>query len=99
MCSLFFKKDAFGKHFFELTDMAETKAFFKDSEYGLKVLSKKHKITNQFNKLRHQNKIERVATLFKIISLISTAETTPLSSFVYKKKIFGQRGKTHEQCI
>ena len=41
MCSLFFKKEAFGKHFFELPDMAETKVFFTGSEYGLKVLSKK----------------------------------------------------------
>tara|TARA_R110002111_G_scaffold88495_6_gene138169 strand:+ start:105 stop:947 length:843 start_codon:yes stop_codon:yes gene_type:complete len=93
MCSLFFKKDSFGKHFFELTDMAETKEFFKGSEYGLKVLSKKQKITKQFNKLSHQNKIERVATLLKILNLISTAESTPLSSFVYKKMYTDDEGK------
>ncbi|GBF19517.1 transcriptional activator FtrA [Arenibacter sp. NBRC 103722] len=93
MCSLFFKKDSFGKHFFELTDMAETKEFFKGSEYGLKVLSKKQKITKQFNKLSHQNKIERVATLLKILNLISTAVSTPLSSFVYKKRYTDDEGK------
>lgn len=93
MCSLFFKKDSFGKQFFELTDMAETKEFFKSSEYGLKVLSKKQKITKQFNKLSHQNKIERVATLLKILNLISTAESTPLSSFVYKKRYTDDEGK------
>lgn len=93
MCSLFFKKDSFGKHFFELTDMAETKEFFKGSEYGLKVLSKKQKITKQFRKLNHQNKIERVATLLKILNLISTAESTPLSSFVYKKRYTDDEGK------
>ena len=93
MCSLFFKKDSFGKHFFKVTDMAETKEFFEGSEYGLKVLSKKRKITKQFNKLSHQNKIERVATLLKIINLINTAETTPLSSFVYKKKYTDDEGK------
>ncbi|MDO6603251.1 AraC family transcriptional regulator [Arenibacter palladensis] len=93
MCSLFFKKDSFGKQFFEVTDMAETKQFFKGSEYGLKVLSKKRKITKQFNKLSHQNKIERVATLLKIISLISNAKTAPLSSFVYKKRYTDDEGK------
>jgi|TARA_R110000868_G_scaffold120320_1_gene319379 AraC-like DNA-binding protein len=93
MCSLFFKKEAFGKHFFELPDMAETKEFFTGSEYGLKVLSKKQKITKQFNKLNHQNKIDRIATLLKIINLISKAETTPLSSFVYKKKYTDDEGK------
>ncbi|SHF41833.1 AraC-type DNA-binding protein [Arenibacter palladensis] len=93
MCSLFFKKDSFGKQFFEVTDMAETKQFFKGSEYGLKVLSKKRKIAKQFNKLPHQNKIERVATLLKIISLISNAKTAPLSSFVYKKRYTDDEGK------
>jgi AraC-like DNA-binding protein len=73
--------------------MTETKEFFKGSEYGLKVLSKKQKITKQFNKLSHQNKIERVATLLKILNLISTAESTPLSSFVYKKRYTDDEGK------
>ena len=93
MYSLFFTKNSFGNHFFELSDMASTKDFFKDSEYGMKVLSKKQKIRKQFNKLNHQNKIDRIATLLKIINLISTAETTPLSSFVYKKKYTDDEGK------
>lgn len=93
MCSLFFKKDSFGNHFFEVADMAETKDFFIGSEYGLKVLSKKRKIAKQFHKLSHQNKIERVATLLKIISLISKSKTAPLSSFVYKKRYTDDEGK------
>ncbi|MEZ4968946.1 MAG: AraC family transcriptional regulator [Flavobacteriaceae bacterium] len=93
MRSLFFKKDAFGKSFFELTDMSETKVFFKGSEYGLKVLSKKRKIAKHFYKLDHQNKIERVAALLKIISMISIAKTSPLSSFVYDKKYTDDEGK------
>ena len=93
MYSLFFTKNSFGNNFFELSDMASTKDFFKDSEFGMKVLSKKQKITKQFNKLKHQNKIDRIATLLKIINLISTAETSPLSSFVYKKKYTDDEGK------
>jgi AraC-like DNA-binding protein len=93
MRSLFFKKDAFGRHFFELTDMAETRAFFKGSEYGLKVLSKKRKITKQFHKLDHQNKLERIATLLKLIHLIGTSRTSPLSSFVYNKEYTDDEGK------
>ncbi|MCK0145146.1 AraC family transcriptional regulator [Arenibacter sp. F26102] len=93
MCSLFFNKSSFGKHFFELTDMAGAKDFFTPSEYGMKVLSKKKKITKQFEKLNNQNKIERIATLLKIISLISAAKTTPLSSFVYKKNYTDDEGK------
>ncbi|MCK0189354.1 AraC family transcriptional regulator [Arenibacter sp. F20364] len=93
MYSLFFNKTSFGKQFFELSDMSGTLDFFKDSEYGMKVLSKKQKIRRQFNKLNKQNKLERVASLLKIINLISTATTTPLSSFVYKKKFTNDDGK------
>jgi AraC-like DNA-binding protein len=93
MYSLFFTETSFGKHFFELTDMSAIQNFFKDSEYGMKVLSKKLKIRRQFNKLNKQNKIERVASLLKILHLISSAKTTPLSSFVYKKKYTDDEGK------
>lgn len=93
MYSLFFTKTSFGQHFFELADMSGTHHFFKESEYGMKVLSKKLKIRKQFNKLNTQNKIERVASLLKIIHLISSAKTTPLSSFVYKKKYTDDEGK------
>ena len=93
MYSLFFTKNSFGNDFFELSDMASAKDFFKDSEFGMKVLSKKQKITKQFNKLKYQNKIDRIASLLKIINLISTAETTPLSTFVYKKKYTDGEGK------
>jgi len=91
--SLFFNKNSFGEHFFDLADMVSTKPFFQGSEYGMRVLSNKQKITKQFKKLPHQNKIERIATLLKIINLISIAETNSLSSFVYKKKYTDDEGK------
>lgn len=93
MYSLFFTQTAFGNVFFELSDMAGIREFFKDSEYGIKVLTKKKKIIKHFHKLNQQNKIERIASLLKIISLISEAQTSPLSSFVYKKKYTDDEGK------
>tara|TARA_R110002049_G_scaffold38978_6_gene120459 strand:+ start:59558 stop:60403 length:846 start_codon:yes stop_codon:yes gene_type:complete len=93
MYTLFFDKTSFGKHFFELPDLESTHNFFKDAEYGMKVISKKNKIINQFNKLKKQNKIERIATLLKIINYISHSKTLALSSFVYKKKYTDDEGK------
>lgn len=91
--SLFFDKNSFGKFFFNLTDLKGTNQFFKDSEYGIKILSGKRKIIKQFNKLKKQNKVLRIATLLKIINGIENSKTAPLSSFVYKKKYTDDEGK------
>lgn len=93
MFTLFFTKTSFGKDFFNLTDMSNIHDFFKDSEYGMKILSNQKKITNHFNKLKQQNKIQRIATFFKIINFIIHSETSPLSSFVYRKKYTNDEGK------
>lgn len=93
MYTLFFTKNSFGKEFFEISDLNSTHNFFKDAEYGMKVLSFKKKIIKQFNKLKEQNKIEHIATLLHIINLISKSETSALSSFVYKKKYTDDEGK------
>lgn len=93
MHSLFFDKTSFGTYFFELPDMKRTLSFFKNAEYGMKVLSNKKKIIKQFSKLKNQNSIERIATLLKIINLIISSKTIPLSSFISKKKYTDDEGK------
>lgn len=93
MYTLFFTRNSFGKDFFTLTDLNNTTAFFKDAAYGVKVLSNKKKIIKLFNKLKHQTKIERIASLLKIINIIIHSEKQPLSSFVYRKKYTDDEGK------
>lgn len=93
MLTLFFTKTSFGKDFFNLTDMNIVEDFFKESEYGMKIVSKKNKIIAQFNKLKNQNKLQRISSLFYIINHILHAEKTPLSSFVYRKKYTDDEGK------
>ncbi len=93
MYSLFFDKDSFGHSFFKLPDLAQMFYFFKDVEYGIRVLSKRKKIIKLFNKLKTDNKIVRIATLLKIMDHISHAKTAPLSSFIYKKKYTDDEGK------
>lgn len=93
MLTLFFTKISFGKDFFSLNDMSNVDNFFKDSEYGMKILSNQKKIIHHFVKLKKQNKIQRIASFLKIINLIISSEKTPLSSFVYKKKYTDDEGR------
>ena len=93
MLTLFFTKNSFGKDFFSLTDMSNVDDFFKKSEYGMKVLSKKEKITLLFLKLGKQNKIQRISSLLKILNYIIFAKTSPLSSFVNRKKYTEDEGR------
>lgn len=44
MLTLFFTKTSFGKDFFSLNDMSSVDDFFKESEYGMKILSNHKKI-------------------------------------------------------
>lgn len=91
--TLFFDRNSFGKEFFDLPDLNITDKFFKNAEYGMKITSKKDKIIKQFNKLKKQNKIQRIATLLKILNHIERSESTALSSFIYKKKYTDDEGK------
>jgi len=93
MNSLFFTKASFGKEFFDLSDLSELGQFFQDSEYGIKILSKKRGIIKNFKKLIHLNRIERIASLLKILSIILQSKKEPLSSFVYRKKYTEFDGK------
>lgn len=93
MLSLFFTKTSFGPEFFGLTDMSSVDAFFKDSEYGMKILTNQTKIHNHFVKLKKQNKIQRIASFLKIVSIIISSEKKPLSSFVNKKKYTDDEGR------
>lgn len=93
MLTLFFTKTSFGQDFFSLNDMSSVEDFFKDSEYGMKILSNQKKIIHHFIKLKKQNRIQRIASFLKIINIIISSEKTPLSSFVYKKKYTDDEGR------
>jgi len=91
--TLFFDKNSFGKHFFDLPDMGIIRDFFNESEYGMKLLNPKDKIIKLFLSLKNQNKVQRISSLLLIIDLITKAEKIALSSFVYKKKYTDDEGK------
>lgn len=93
MYTLFFTKTSFGKDFFQLTDLIKSTQFFKEAAFGIKVLSHHKEIIDDFTKLKYQNRIERIASLLKILNNIILSKKQALSSFVYKKKYTDDEGK------
>lgn len=93
MYTLFFTEHSFGKDFFRTTDLAELEILFQDAANGIKVLSHRAQLTALFLELKHQNRIERIASLLRIMDLIQKAERTSLSTFVYEKKYTDTDGK------
>ncbi|WP_159947008.1 AraC family transcriptional regulator [Polaribacter septentrionalilitoris] len=93
MLSLFFTKDSFGDSFFEKNEFKELKHIFKKLEQGLQIESNKEHIILFFKSLKKATKLERFIILLKILKAISSAETKPLSNFVYQKKYSDLEGK------
>jgi AraC-like DNA-binding protein len=93
MFSLFFTKSSFGPDFFNTSDLLELSPFFKESIYGMKLLSHQSKIIKHFRKIKNKNRILRIASLLNILNLVIEAEKEQLSSFVYRKKYTNAEGK------
>ncbi|MCK0160570.1 AraC family transcriptional regulator [Allomuricauda sp. F6463D] len=93
MHTLFFNQGSFGQEFFQLTDLSPLQNFFRKSEFGMRVLSRRSNIAPLFLALSNQNRVEQIASLLMIISQISKAKTSPLSSFVYRKSFSDDEGK------
>ena len=99
MHTLFFDYNSFGEIFFKLPDMTETKDFFKKSMYGMKIISNKERIIDNFKKLSNQNNVEQIGTLLYIINEITKAKTIPLSSFIYAKTYSDPEGKRMNDVV
>ena len=92
MLTLFFSKSSFGPYFFELEELKELQPFFKRSKQGLKVITKQNSIRALFYQLEKASKLNRFLILFQLLKLISTANYTSLSSFIYNKKYNDNEG-------
>ncbi|WP_417360950.1 AraC family transcriptional regulator [Galbibacter sp.] len=99
MFTLFFTKEAFGKGFFQISDMEKTQDFFTHAQYGMKISRNHEKIVAIFKRLRGQSKIERIASLLKIIDQSLILDYKPLSSFVYGKKYTDDEGKRMREVL
>ncbi|MFL0352169.1 AraC family transcriptional regulator [Xanthomarina sp. GH4-25] len=85
MLTLFFTETSFGNDFFELDELAESKAFFKKAKHGFKITSNQTEITALFKRIKTATKSERFIILLKLLNLFSISEYKSLSSFIYEK--------------
>ncbi len=92
MISLFFTKEAFGEHFFELEELKELQKFFKRTMHGFKITSKQKQIKTLFLALEKASKLDRFILLLQLLKHISKANYKSLSSFIYDKKYTDNEG-------
>ena len=93
MVTLFFHKNGFGTHFFELEELREVLPFFKKSLHGFKVSSSKKRIIDLFQNLENAKKLERFIILLELLKLISRSNHSNLSSFINEKGFSDMEGK------
>ncbi len=91
--TLFFNRNSFGKHFFDLPDLEVLDNFWAESDYGMKIISGKKRLIELFLSLYKQNKVQRISSLLQVLNEIAQADKVALSSFVYKKKYSDDEGK------
>ena len=92
MITLFFKKDSFGKGFFEIEELKQLQSFFNKAENGIKIKASKECIS-VFETLFIAKKMDRFILFLSLLKLISKAKSEPLSSFVTLKKFNDNEGK------
>lgn len=92
MITLFFTKESFGNHFFDLEEFAEIQLFFNKAKHGLKI-SSNNNLEKIFLSLKKATKLERFIKLLKILKNITVLEYESLSSFLYEKKYTVIEGK------
>lgn len=94
MVSLFFTKESFGNIFFKLPEFNDLSGFFRNSVYGIKVLSKKEKLKKQFLKIvEKKEKLDRFTIFLKILKILKTSKTETISSFISKRAYTDNEGK------
>lgn len=99
MLSLFFTKESFGKEFFNLEEMSETRSFFRRIENGFKCTSHLHFLETAFLSLHNQTKLIQFTTFLKILQLISKAKKEPLSNYIYRKQYSINEGKRMREVM
>lgn len=92
MLSLFFTKQSFGTHFFELETLKELAPFFKRAEHGFKIASKKNQFKDLFFEIEKATKLNRFIALLQLIKIASKCNYKSLSSFIYDKKYSDNEG-------
>lgn len=92
MVSLFFTKNSFGEHFFDLPEMEQLRSFFERSDAGFLLKSDKSEIVRSVLQVSRSNKLARFILFIKLLFQLAQSETQVLTGFVYPKKLSPNEG-------
>ena len=92
MISIFFTKTSFGDHFFEIPEMEQVQDFFTRSDAGFKVISDVALAARLIRHIAVTDKYSRFLSFLKMLRLLSNAEYSILTGFVYPKKLSVNEG-------
>lgn len=93
MYSLFFTKESFGEHFFDLEELQSTKGFFRTIDNGFQALSKTKNLANQFLSLQSKSRLQRFVSLLEIVEILSKSKKRNLSNQLFKKRFSTHEGQ------
>ncbi|GAA4275520.1 AraC family transcriptional regulator [Aquimarina mytili] len=94
MISIFFTEKSFGKGFFELSEFSDLSNFFNNLLYGVKVISEKKQLKDQFFMLlKHKNRLDRLVIFLQVLKLLSLAKIETISSSITKNNYTDNEGK------
>ena len=93
MISIFFSKNSYGEHFFELPEFDHLQTFFGDLSLGVKVLSNIEELISLISTINNDYKFNQFLTFMNVLNLIGEAKRKKLSSLINLKKYNGNEGK------
>lgn len=94
MISVFFAKDSFGDHFFQLSEFIGLQDFFECLPYGVRVLNKKENLKDYFFSIRNsKNRLDRFIIFLNMLKLFCEVEKETISSSITRKNYTDNEGK------
>ncbi|WP_103069498.1 AraC family transcriptional regulator [Aquimarina sediminis] len=94
MISIFFTKKSFGESFFELAEFNETTNFFNSLSYGVKALSKREELKDQFLEIQKKKyRLDRFIIFLQILKLFGNSDIETISTSITRKNYTDNEGK------
>lgn len=93
MSTVFFSKNSYGEHFFDLPEFEHFQNFFNNAILGYEVLSNKEELNLLLYNIKSLSKYEQFTSFLEILNIISSAQKRKLSSMINLKKYAGDEGK------
>jgi AraC-like DNA-binding protein len=93
MQTIFFTRQSFGTHFFDLPEFKLLVPFFEAIKKGFKIDKPSLELIKTFDIFKNQDEYNRMITFFKILNYLTNHIKTTLSHFVYDKTFTDVEGK------